>query len=107
MDKTKKGEKPTIRKMIRGAAAVPTAVRITGSSLLLSPAQRGADIGQVHRRLDRFADDLAALKREVVDLKRRSRRPRRKGQRDPSQLELVFDTCSASAEQLINARKSP
>jgi hypothetical protein len=122
MENTKKGAKPTLGRSIQGAALIVQApARIAGSSRRLSTTGRDADIAEVHARLDRIANDLAALKRDndlaalkrdndlaalkrdVVDLKNRSRRPRRKGRLDGNQLELPLDTWSA--EQPVNVGK--
>jgi hypothetical protein len=108
MENTKKGAKPTLGRSIQGAALIVQApARIAGSSRRLSTTARDADIAEIRDRLDRIANDLAALEKDMANLKSRLPRPRKRRRVDANQLELAFDTCSSSAEQPIKARKSP
>jgi hypothetical protein len=104
MEKTKKGAQSVRGRSIQAAALIEAPAPIVGFSRRLSTTGRDADIAEIRDRLDRVATDLAALKRDVVDLKSRSRRPRKKGRSDANQLKLLFDARSASPDPISGGK---
>jgi hypothetical protein len=97
-----KGAKSVHGRSIQAAVLVPAQARIAGCSRCLSTT--GRDIAQVDARLDRMANDLAALQREVVGPKRQSARPRRRARHDANQLGLLSDARLASPDPISGGK---